>query len=82
MSGNIWISIGVVCLAISAFAIPYGFHLKSKEDADKNLYSNIRKAVHDEIADVNHFPEIERLKNISNKLVTFKSYGTEIILEK
>ena len=32
MSGNLLITIGVICGAISAFAIPYGFHLKSKEE--------------------------------------------------
>jgi len=31
LSGNIWIAVGVICIAISAFAIPWGFYLKSKE---------------------------------------------------
>jgi len=30
VSGNIWIAAGVVCGAFALFAIPYGFHLKSK----------------------------------------------------
>ncbi len=30
MNGNLFIFVGVVCLAVSGFCIPYGFHLKSK----------------------------------------------------
>jgi hypothetical protein len=30
VSGNIWTAAGVVCGAFALFAIPYGFHLKSK----------------------------------------------------
>lgn len=30
MTGNTWIIIGVVAAAIATFALPYGFHLKSK----------------------------------------------------
>ena len=30
MSGNVWITIGIIAGAFSMFAIPYGFHLKSK----------------------------------------------------
>jgi hypothetical protein len=33
MSGNIWITIGIIAVAFSAFAIPYGFHLKGKNKA-------------------------------------------------
>lgn len=29
MNANIWITIGIMCLAFSGFAIPYGFYLKS-----------------------------------------------------
>lgn len=32
MSGSTWILIGCLSAAFSAFAIPYGFHLKSKEN--------------------------------------------------
>jgi hypothetical protein len=35
MSGNIWIAIGVLAAAFSAFAIPWGYHLKSKERSDE-----------------------------------------------
>ena len=31
MTGNAWIIIGVLAAALAAFAIPYGFHRKSKE---------------------------------------------------
>ena len=31
MTGNTWITIGIIAAAIGAFAIPYGFHLKSNE---------------------------------------------------
>lgn len=32
MSGNTWIIIGIVAVAISAFSIPYGFYVKSNEE--------------------------------------------------
>lgn len=31
MIGNAWIIIGIIAAAIAAFAIPYGFHLKSNQ---------------------------------------------------
>jgi hypothetical protein len=31
MTGNTWIALGVIALAFSAIAIPYGFHLKSNQ---------------------------------------------------
>lgn len=36
MSGNSWIIIGILAAAISAFSLPYGFHIKSKEETGKN----------------------------------------------
>jgi len=37
MTGNIWIIVGVTAAALAAFAIPYGFHMKSKEHAETDF---------------------------------------------
>ena len=37
MTGNFWIATGVIFGAFTAFAIPYGFHLKSKAEAEKSI---------------------------------------------
>lgn len=37
MTGNAWIIIGAVCAAIAVVAIPYGFHLKSKESSQSSV---------------------------------------------
>jgi len=37
MSGNLWIIIGIIAAAIAAFAIPYGFHQKSKEQSNAGV---------------------------------------------
>ena len=37
MSGNAWIIIGVICAAISPFAITYGFHVKKNDDRGNNI---------------------------------------------
>ena len=37
MSGNAWIIIGIISAAISVFSIPYGFHLKGKEQSQKEI---------------------------------------------
>jgi len=36
MSGNAWIIIGVIAVALAAFAIPYGFYKKSSQNASRN----------------------------------------------
>ncbi len=38
MSGNAWITIGILSLALSAFAIPYGFYKKSKDRPESSQY--------------------------------------------
>ncbi|RJP59049.1 MAG: hypothetical protein C4541_06895 [Candidatus Auribacter fodinae] len=35
MNGNLWIILGIICGAISLFAIPYGFHLNAKPEPNK-----------------------------------------------
>jgi len=37
MSGNSWIMIGIIAAAIAAFAIPYGFNLKSKAQSNASM---------------------------------------------
>lgn len=36
MSGNAWIIIGVIAVALAAFAIPYGFYKKSSQSVSRN----------------------------------------------
>lgn len=38
MTGNTWIVIGVIAAAIATFAIPYGFHLKSKNQPSASTH--------------------------------------------
>ena len=38
MSGNAWILLGAIALTFSAVAIPYGFHLKSKEKSGASIH--------------------------------------------
>lgn len=35
MSGSIWIALGVLAAAFAAFAIPYGFDLRSEESKER-----------------------------------------------
>ena len=37
MTGNAWIITGIIAAAIAAFAIPYGFHLKSKQQSQSGV---------------------------------------------
>lgn len=37
MTGNAWIITGIIAAAIAAFAIPYGFHLKSKQQSQASV---------------------------------------------
>lgn len=37
MAGNAWIITGIIAAAIAAFAIPYGFHLKSKQQSQSGV---------------------------------------------
>ncbi len=37
MTGNAWIIIGIIAAAIAAFTIPYGFHLKSKQQSQPSV---------------------------------------------
>jgi len=37
MSGNSWIILGVICAAISPFAITHGFNLKKNADRGSNI---------------------------------------------
>lgn len=36
MSGSAWIIIGVIGVALAAFAIPYGFYKKSKQNVGRD----------------------------------------------
>lgn len=37
MTGNAWIITGIIAAAIAAFAIPYGFHLKSEQQSQPSV---------------------------------------------
>ena len=41
MSGNSWIIIGIIASAFAAFALPYGFHLKSQERKVNSTTENL-----------------------------------------
>lgn len=43
MTGNTWITIGVIATALAAFAIPYGFYKKSNEHSSKDKKAIINK---------------------------------------
>jgi hypothetical protein len=84
MSGNMWIILGVTTLAISSFAIPYGFYKKSKEE-DK--IESINSATINNLNDVNTYNQKEK-QSIKTELgeneiiLHFNNSGLNFVLKK
>jgi len=77
MTGNAWIIIGVLAAALAAFAIPYGFHRKSKERSITGVqvdgdYVAGNKTVNIIIADPTLEAEVKRITDKQNDELTKK----------
>jgi|GEM_PF-6318496 hypothetical protein len=62
ISGNIWIIIGAICGLISIVTIPYGFHLKSREDSLHILKEQLKRPLLSEKSPEINIGTIEELK--------------------